>query len=121
MFWPQLKDEVSQWKFTPFTRGGKAVTAEVDESIELVPPERMPKAHVTAPPITKDSKVAIRLQRQWCDETCDFHTVAWQVPMELCFRALMESLMEYTETKSITARSFRWRRSLRRQTFTHGR
>jgi ankyrin repeat protein len=74
-FWPQVEGEVSQWKFTPFTKGGKAVTAEVDESIVLVPPERLPKTHVAPPPITKDSKVAITLQRQWCDGTCDFHTV----------------------------------------------
>ncbi|HVG27269.1 MAG TPA: hypothetical protein VM865_06665, partial [Acidobacteriaceae bacterium] len=74
-FWPQVEGEVSQWKFTPFTKGGKAVTAEVYESIVLVPPERLPKTHVAPPPITKDSKVVITLRRQWCDGTCDFHTV----------------------------------------------
>jgi hypothetical protein len=73
-FWPQVEGVVSQWKFTPFTKGGKAVTAEVDESIVLVPPERLPKIHVAPPPIKKDSKVAITLQRQWWDGTCDFHT-----------------------------------------------
>lgn len=35
---------------------------------------RLPKTHVAPPPIKKDSKVAITLQRQWCDGTCDFHT-----------------------------------------------
>jgi hypothetical protein len=43
-FWPQLQSEVEQWKFTSFEKGGKAVTAEVEEYIDLVPPERLPKA-----------------------------------------------------------------------------
>jgi hypothetical protein len=29
-FWPQLKSEVSEWKFTPFQKDGMAVIAEVD-------------------------------------------------------------------------------------------
>ncbi len=74
-FWPQVESEVSQWKFTPFLRGNKAVTAEVDETVVLVPPERLPKTHIAPPPITKDSKIAITLRREWCDGTCDFHTV----------------------------------------------
>ena len=36
-FWPQLEGEVNQWKFTPFEKNGKAVTAEVEEYIDLVP------------------------------------------------------------------------------------
>jgi ankyrin repeat protein len=74
-FWPQVEGEVYQWKFTPFTKGGKAVIAEVYESIVLVPPERLPKTHVASPPITKNSQVVIALRRQWCDGTCDFHNV----------------------------------------------
>ena len=74
-FWPQVEGEVWQWKFTPFTRGGKAVTAEVYESVILLPPERLPKTHVVPPPITKDSKVVIELRREWCDGTCDIHNV----------------------------------------------
>ena len=70
-----MEGEVSQWKFTPFTRGGKAVTAEVDELILLVPPERLPRTHVPPPPITKHSEVAITLRREWCDGTCDIHAV----------------------------------------------
>lgn len=35
----------------------------------------MPTTHVVPPPITKNSKVAITLQRQWCGGTCDYHTV----------------------------------------------
>lgn len=37
-FWPQLQDEVRQWRFTPFEENGKAVTALVEEYIDLVPP-----------------------------------------------------------------------------------
>src|SRR5580700_3344406 len=39
--WPQLQSEVRQWKFTPFEENGRAVTAEVEEYIYLVPPERL--------------------------------------------------------------------------------
>lgn len=74
-FWPQVEGEVSQWKFTPFTKGGKPVTAEVHESIVLLPPERLPKTHVAPPPITQDSKVTIELQRTCCDEINDFHNI----------------------------------------------
>lgn len=73
--WSRVEGEVYQWKFTPFEIGGKAVTAEVQEFIELVPPERLPKTHVRPPAITKNSKVAITLERATCDGTCDFHTV----------------------------------------------
>jgi hypothetical protein len=74
-FWSRVEGEVYQWKFTPFEIGGKAVTAEVQELIELVPPGRLPKTHVRPPAITKNSKVAITLHRGGCDGTCDFHTV----------------------------------------------
>jgi hypothetical protein len=74
-FWSRVEGEVYQWKFTPFEIGGKAVTAEVQELIDLVPPERLPNTHVLPPAITKDSKVAITLYRD-CDGTCDdIHTV----------------------------------------------
>ena len=39
-FWPELKTEVRQWKFVPFKQNGEAVTAEVEEYLDLVPPER---------------------------------------------------------------------------------
>jgi ankyrin repeat protein len=74
-FWPQLQDEVRLWKFTPFERNGKAVTAEVEEYIDLVPPERLPKHHVTAPTVRPNSKVAIRLTRTGCFGSCPSYTV----------------------------------------------
>jgi hypothetical protein len=73
--WPQLQGEVRQWKFTPFEENGKAVTAEVEEYIDLVPPERLPKNHVAAPILRRDSKVAITLQRSGCFGTCPSYTV----------------------------------------------
>lgn len=33
--WPRLQGEVYQWKFTPFEKDGKPVTAEVEEYIDL--------------------------------------------------------------------------------------
>src|SRR5437899_7911867 len=35
-YWPQLQGEVRHWKFTPFEENGKAVTAEVEEYLDLV-------------------------------------------------------------------------------------
>lgn len=75
-FWPQLRSEVSQWKFTPFLKHGKAVMAEINEYIDLVPPERLPENHVAAPVIRPDSKITITLERGGCYGTCPIYTVA---------------------------------------------
>jgi len=74
--WPQLRGEVSQWKFTPFEEGGKAVTAEVEEYLDLVPPERLPQKHVAAPVLRSDSKVTITLERTGCFGSCPGYTVS---------------------------------------------
>ena len=64
-FWPQLQDEVRLWRFTLFERNGKAVTAEVEEYIDLVPPERLPTHHVAAPTVRPDSRV--KRSTRWSD------------------------------------------------------
>ena len=74
-FWPQLQSEVSQWKFTPFEKNSDAVTAEVEEYIDLVPPERLPKVHVAAPILRPDSTVVIRLVRSGCYGSCPSYSV----------------------------------------------
>lgn len=74
-FWPQLQDEVRLWKFIPFERNGKPVTAEVEEYIDLVPPERLPKHHVPAPTVRPNSRVAITLARTGCFGSCPSYTV----------------------------------------------
>jgi ankyrin repeat protein len=74
-FWPQLQDEVRVWKFTPFERNGKAVTAEVEEYIDLVPDERLPRHHVAAPTVRPNSKVAIALARTGCFGSCPSYSV----------------------------------------------
>ncbi len=73
--WPQLQGEVYQWKFTPFEEHGKAVTAEVEEYIHLVPPEQLPKIHVAPPVVRPDSRVTITLKRSGCYGTCPAYTV----------------------------------------------
>ncbi len=73
--WPELQGEVSQWRFLPFEKNGKAITAEVEEYIDLVPPERLPKIHVPAPPLQPDSKVTITLQRSGCYGSCPAYAV----------------------------------------------
>ncbi len=69
-FWPQLEAEVRQWKFKPFEEDGKAVTAEIEEWIDLVPPERLPATHVTPPTLHPDSEVTVTLQRSGCYGFC---------------------------------------------------
>src|SRR5713226_416401 len=73
--WPQLQGEVRQWKFKTSEENGKAITAEVEEYIDLVPQERLPKNHVAAPVLRRDSKVAITLERSGCFGTCPAYTV----------------------------------------------
>jgi hypothetical protein len=74
-FWPAVEEEVRQWMFTPFEINGKAVTAAVEEYIDLVPPERLPKVHVPAPALRPDSKVSIELSRSGCFGTCPNYRV----------------------------------------------
>jgi ankyrin repeat protein len=74
-FWPQLQSEVRQWKFSPFEENGQAVTAEVEEYLDLVPPERLPKNHVAAPVLRRDSKIVITLERSGCFGSCPAYSV----------------------------------------------
>ena len=74
-FWPRVQGEVRGWRFAPFEKDGKAVTAEVEEYVDLVPPERMPKTHVNAPTLEPDSKVTVELRRTGCYGTCPAYTV----------------------------------------------
>lgn len=73
--WPSVESEVRDWRFTPFEVNGKAVTAEVEEYIDLVPPEKLPKRHVAAPTVRPNSKVAITLRRTGCLGSCPSYTV----------------------------------------------
>jgi ankyrin repeat protein len=74
-YWPELADEVRGWKFLPFEQDGKPVTAEIEEYIDLVPPERLPKIHVAAPLLRPNSKVSIALSRSGCFGTCPSYKV----------------------------------------------
>jgi ankyrin repeat protein len=73
--WPELRPEVAGWKFVPFEIDGRPVAAEVEEYIDLVPPERLPKHHVAPPPIRPDSHIAIALERTGCFGACPSYTV----------------------------------------------
>jgi hypothetical protein len=74
-FWQQLRGEVVQWKFKPFEKHGRAVTAEVEEYIDLVPPERLPEIHIPPPLLRRDSNVTITLDRSGCYGTCPAYTL----------------------------------------------
>ena len=73
--WPEVQAEVSAWKFRPFEKDGKAVTAKVEEYVDLVPPERLPKTHVKSPEVHRDSDIVIRLDRSGCYGTCPSYSV----------------------------------------------
>lgn len=74
-YWPSLQEEVGRWRFEPFEEKGIPVTVEVEEYIDLVPPEHLPKNHVTAPVIRPDSKVTITLKRTGCFGSCPSYSV----------------------------------------------
>jgi ankyrin repeat protein len=74
-FWPSIRSEVRSWKFKPFEQDGKAVTAEVEEYVDLVPPERLPKNHIIPPLLGPESAVMITLERTGCYGACPSYTV----------------------------------------------
>src|SRR5208283_4168668 len=74
-FWPQLQDEVGRWRFTPFHKRWRTVTARVQEYVDLVPPERLPTTHVAAPVIRPDSTILIELERTDCYGKCPAYKV----------------------------------------------
>jgi hypothetical protein len=74
-FRPKVEKEACGWRFRPFKMHGKVVTAELEEYIDVVPPERMPEHHVTAPVIRPDSEVSIALERTGCYGICSAYTV----------------------------------------------
>lgn len=75
-YWPEIKAEVLSWKFAPFEVKDRPVMAQVEEYVDLVPPERLPKIHVPAPPVRPNSTITIVLQRSACYGTCPSYTVA---------------------------------------------
>jgi ankyrin repeat protein len=74
-YWPSLQGEVGQWRFAPFEKDGIPVAVEVEEYIDLVPPERLPKKHVAAPALRPDSKVTVTLERTGCYGSCPSYIV----------------------------------------------
>jgi len=73
--WPQIKEEVLGWKFTPFQVNGQPATVRAQEYINFVPPERLPKVHITPPTLRPDSTIAITLRRSGCFGTCPDYAV----------------------------------------------
>jgi ankyrin repeat protein len=74
-FWPELQPEVLSWKFKPFEVNGHPVTAQIDEYLDLVPTERLPRIHKPAPPLRPDSAITISLSRSGCYGTCPAYQV----------------------------------------------
>lgn len=74
-FWPSIESEVRGWRFKPFEKDGKPVAAEVEEYVDLVQPERLPRKHVVPPALRPDSAVAITLERTGCFGSCPSYKV----------------------------------------------
>jgi ankyrin repeat protein len=74
-YWPRLESEVRRWKFKPFEVDGKAVDATLDDYINIVPAERLPKVHVRPPTLNPDSKILITLERTACMGSCPAYKV----------------------------------------------
>jgi ankyrin repeat protein len=74
-YWPALETEVFQWKFIPFKEGTGATTVEIEEYVDLVPPEKLPTTHVPPPVIRPDSQIEITLQRYACYGSCPSYQV----------------------------------------------
>ncbi|HKO03417.1 MAG TPA: ankyrin repeat domain-containing protein [Candidatus Acidoferrales bacterium] len=62
-FWPQVEGEIRQWKFIPFEQNGKAVTAQVEEHLILIPADKQPKNRASAPVVRPNSEVTVTLHR----------------------------------------------------------
>ena len=74
-YWPRLESEVRRWKFRPFEVDGKAVDATLDDYINIVSAERLPKVHVRPPTLNPDSKILITLERTACMGSCPAYKV----------------------------------------------
>lgn len=74
-YWPRVQGEVRQWKFTPFEVDGKPVTAQIEEYVDFVPPERLPAVHVKPPVIRPYAPIEITLQRTGCFGACPSYRV----------------------------------------------
>lgn len=99
-YWPEIQAEVRGWKFTPFELKGKAATAQVEEYVDLVPPERLPTTHISAPLIRPDSTVTIVLDRSACYGTCPSYTVTISTDGRIVFdgRAYVAALGTHTDS-----------------------
>jgi Domain of unknown function (DUF6438)/Gram-negative bacterial TonB protein C-terminal len=67
--------EAKSWSYKPFERDGKAVQAKFNENIQLLPPEKLPKVHVSFPEIHDWSSVRMTLRRSGCLGTCPVYSV----------------------------------------------
>lgn len=74
-FWPLIRAEILGWKFKPFLVDGKPATAQVEEYVDLTPPERLPIKHVKPPTLRPGSKIVIELERGQCFGRCPAYEV----------------------------------------------
>ena len=63
------------WRYKPFERNGQRVTAEVRESIAILPMDELPEVHVPFPEIRDWKSLRITLSRSPCYGNCPAYAI----------------------------------------------
>lgn len=63
------------WKYKPFLRWGRPIVVQIQDRISILPPERLPSAHIPFPKVGDWSTLVITLERTGCYGTCPSYKV----------------------------------------------
>lgn len=63
------------WKYRPFLRGGRPIVAQIQDSISILPPERLPSTHIPFPTVKDWKTLVITLERTVCYGPCPSYKV----------------------------------------------
>lgn len=73
--YPAALAQAQGWKYKPFEKDGKPVSATLTDFIRILPPEDLPKVHVPFPQIRDVKSLRITLERTSCFGTCPAYRV----------------------------------------------
>lgn len=71
----QAMNATRQWRFTPFERDGRIVSARGNVQFSILPAERLPARHVTFPKVSL-AEITISMTTSSCFGTCPAYSVA---------------------------------------------
>jgi hypothetical protein len=74
-FQQQAVAAAKSWKYRPFEKNGKAVTAQITDYLPILPPERRPRRHVPFPKVRDWNSLRISLVRTGCYGSCPSYKV----------------------------------------------